>query len=132
MRRSRCEICDKGSNADPWPWLCVASCSDWSALCVCDVSPAFAPFRDSRAPLAQVTWHGRNWDVLVGLTAPLMAWLVVTLRVPPRVAAAWNLAGLAILANTVVTVMTSVPGAVSGYNHWLRLSPSNTASFFTS
>jgi len=61
----------------------------------------------------QVTWHGRNWDVLIGLTAPIMAWLIATKRAPPRAAAAWNLAGLAILANTVVTVMTSVPGAVS-------------------
>ena len=38
----------------------------------------------------QVTWHGRNWDVLVGATAPVIAWLVATRRVPPRLVVAWN------------------------------------------
>ena len=62
-----------------------------------------------RAPV-QVTWHGRNWDVLVGVTAPVMAWLIATRRAPPQAAVAWNLAGLALLGNTIFTVMTSVPG----------------------
>ena len=40
----------------------------------------------------------------------MMAWLIATRRVPPQAAVAWNLAGLAILGNTIFTVVTSVPG----------------------
>ena len=76
-------------------------------------SPAWLPQpAPINTPLEQVTWHGRNWDVLVGLTAPVMAWLVAAETAPPRVAAAWNVAGLLILGNTVATVLTSVPGAL--------------------
>ncbi|MES1176946.1 MAG: hypothetical protein ABUL62_21675 [Myxococcales bacterium] len=62
-----------------------------------------------RAPV-QITFEGRNFDILVGLSAPLMAWLLATGRLGEKAALAWNVLGLAILANTVATVATSAPG----------------------
>ncbi|MCY1039997.1 hypothetical protein OV208_01600 [Corallococcus sp. bb12-1] len=69
----------------------------------------FAWHQDGRAP-TQITFEGRNFDILVGLTAPLVAWLVATNRVTPKFALRWNVLGLAVLANTIATVATSAPG----------------------
>ena len=62
-----------------------------------------------RAPV-QVTFEGRNLDILVGLTAPLVAWWVARGRATPWSVIAWNILGLAVLANTVGVVATSTPG----------------------
>ena len=59
---------------------------------------------------AQVTFEGRNFDALVGLTAPLVAAGIAAGRVGPRATIAWNLFGLAMLANAIGTVATSAPG----------------------
>jgi hypothetical protein len=69
----------------------------------------FALYATGRAPV-QITFEGRNLDVLVGLTAPLMAWWVWRRRASPALVVGWNVLGLGILANTVVTVLTSTPG----------------------
>jgi hypothetical protein len=58
----------------------------------------------------QVTFEGRNFDALVGLTAPVVAIGIATGWVGPRVTVAWNLFGLAMLFNAVGTVATSAPG----------------------
>lgn len=58
----------------------------------------------------QMTFEGRNFDILAGLTAPLVAWLCFQRRVlPAGVAVAWNLAGLALLANIVGIAILSAP-----------------------
>jgi hypothetical protein len=72
-------------------------------------SSLFALHAAGRAP-AQITFEGRNFDVLVGLSAPLVAWLVARGRIGAKGALAWNVLGLAVLANTVATVATSTPG----------------------
>ncbi len=64
---------------------------------------------EGRAP-KQVTFEGRNLDLLVGLAAPVMAWLVVRGLAGRRAIVGWNLVGLTVLANTIITVVTSVPG----------------------
>ncbi len=61
------------------------------------------------API-QVTFEGRNFDVLVGLTAPVVAAGIAFAWVGPRVTIAWNLFGLAMLFHTIATVATSTPG----------------------
>jgi hypothetical protein len=66
-------------------------------------------FAAGRAPV-QITFEGRNFDILVGLTAPLAAWLARSGRGSPRLLAGWNLLGLGVLANTIFTVVTSTPG----------------------
>jgi len=60
------------------------------------------------API-QVTFEGRNFDALVGLTAPVVAAGIATGWVGPRVTVAWNLFGLAMLVNAIGTVATSAP-----------------------
>ncbi len=66
-------------------------------------------YREGRAPV-QVTFEGRNWDVLVGVSAPILAWLIARRRVSARAVLAWNVASLLVLANTMATVITSTPG----------------------
>jgi hypothetical protein len=61
------------------------------------------------APL-QVTFEGRNFDALVGLTAPVVAAGIAFGWLGPRITIAWNLFGLAMLVNAIGTVATSTPG----------------------
>ena len=58
----------------------------------------------------QVTFEGRNFDALVGLTAPVVAAGIAAGWVGPRATVAWNLFGLALLFNAIGTVATSAPG----------------------
>jgi hypothetical protein len=58
----------------------------------------------------QVTFEGRNFDGLVGLTAPLVAAGIASGWFRPQMTIAWNLFGLAMLVNAIGTVATSTPG----------------------
>lgn len=58
----------------------------------------------------RMTFAGWNFDVLVGLSAPLVAWMVSRGRVPRAGILAWNVAGLALLANIVTIAVRSAPG----------------------
>lgn len=58
----------------------------------------------------QMTFEGRNFDVLVGLSAPVIAHGLANGRLGRRAAILWNVAGLALLLNVVVIAVTSVPG----------------------
>jgi len=69
----------------------------------------WALYAAGRAPV-QITFEGRNFDVLVGLSAPLVAWLVARGRLAPKLVLGWNVLGLLVLANTVATVLSSTPG----------------------
>ncbi|WP_162053051.1 hypothetical protein [Pontibacter pamirensis] len=58
----------------------------------------------------QMTFEGRNWDVLTGLTAPVVAWLCYGRgRNLKGLAFAWNIFGLALLLNIVATAILSTP-----------------------
>ncbi len=58
----------------------------------------------------QMTFEGRNFDVLVGLSAPVIAHGLANGWLGRRAAILWNVAGLALLLNVVVIAVTSVPG----------------------
>ena len=59
---------------------------------------------------AMMTFEGRNFDVLVGLTAPVIAWLAFTKKwLSPGPVIFWNLFGLALLANIVAIAALSTP-----------------------
>jgi hypothetical protein len=76
----------------------------------------------------QMTFEGRNWDILTGLTAPLMVWLWVQQPQARRsLVLIWNLAGLALLLNIVGISILSMPTAFQVFTQ----APSNTfvASF---
>ncbi len=57
-----------------------------------------------------LTYEGANFDVLIGLSAPFVAWLLATKRLAPRGAIAWNLVGIAMVANVVVRSILTTPG----------------------
>ncbi|GAB2961152.1 hypothetical protein GCM10027048_31500 [Hymenobacter coalescens] len=58
----------------------------------------------------QMTFESLNWDVLTGLTAPVVAYFCFSRRRWPwRVALAWNFLGLALLLNIVTIAMLSAP-----------------------
>ena len=57
-----------------------------------------------------LSFHGRNVDILVGLTAPVVAYACFVRRAwPARVAVWWNWAGVVILLNVVVHAQLSAP-----------------------
>ncbi|WP_295996995.1 hypothetical protein [Rugamonas sp.] len=75
----------------------------------------------------QVTFEGRNFDVLVGLTAPFVAFAIRYWQLAPRSVIVWNALGLAILTNTIFTTLSSTPGPAhldwpglpfTGFGHW--------------
>ena len=59
-----------------------------------------------------MTYEGGNWDILVGISAPLVAWLAAKKRVGPTPLLIWNVAGLLFLANIVVRALLTSPGAM--------------------
>lgn len=66
--------------------------------------------REGRLPLA-MTFAGRNFDVVVALSAPFVAWLVHRRGARVRgLVLAWNVASLLLLANVVVRGFGSLPG----------------------
>jgi len=69
----------------------------------------FAFYASGRAPV-QVTFEGRSLDILVGLTAPLVAWWVARRPASAWLVLSWNVLGLCVLANTVAVAATSTPG----------------------
>jgi hypothetical protein len=70
----------------------------------------------------QMTWHGRNWDVLSGITALGVAWLAATGRIGPWGILAWNLVGLGLLVNIVTVAVLSMPGPLQVFTR----PPANT------
>lgn len=58
----------------------------------------------------QMTWEGRNLDVVTGVAGLLLgAWLLSGRTVPYAVVLGWNLLGLMLLANIVGTAVLSTP-----------------------
>lgn len=58
----------------------------------------------------QITFEGRNFDVLIGASAPFVAYLVASNRIAPWALLAWHALGFAMLANVIGIVVTSLPG----------------------
>jgi hypothetical protein len=59
-----------------------------------------------------MTFEGRNFDVLSGLTAPVIAWLVVRNKTSKTGLVAWNLICLAILINIIAIAILSTPSPI--------------------
>lgn len=57
----------------------------------------------------QMTFEGRNWDILTGVTALLVAWLAARGNLSRPILLAWNLLGLGLLLNIVTVAILSVP-----------------------
>lgn len=57
-----------------------------------------------------LTFEGDNVDVWLGVSAPIIAWIATKGPIGLRIAVAWNVAGLASLANVVVRSALTAPG----------------------
>jgi hypothetical protein len=57
----------------------------------------------------QMTYTGRNFDILTGISAGLLGWWLTRARVAPSHVALWNVLGLALLINVVTIAILSTP-----------------------
>ena len=57
----------------------------------------------------QMSYSGRNFDVITGITALAVAWLVFSGRVGRRVVLTWNILGLLLVLNVVTVGILSTP-----------------------
>ncbi len=57
----------------------------------------------------QMTFEGRNFDILVGLTAPIIVYLMARKKVSDKVVIVWNVLGLLLVLNIVVVAILSAP-----------------------
>lgn len=57
-----------------------------------------------------LTFEGANFDILTGLSAPLVAWLYATRRISATAVRVWNWAGIALLANVVLRFLLTFTG----------------------
>jgi len=67
----------------------------------------------------QMTFEGRNWDVLTGISAPIIAHLFISNR---RVLIAWNIICLGLLINVVSIAILSMPTPLRVFDN----EPANT------
>ena len=70
----------------------------------------------------QMTLEGRNWDVITGLTALPMAWLVAKNKAPKWLIYAWNTMGLVLLLNVMTVAVLSMPTPLRHFHN----EPANT------
>jgi len=68
----------------------------------------YAFHAQGRLPV-QMTFAGRNFDVLTGLSAIGVAWLAARGKAGRKLVLTWNLAGLALLLNIAVVAALSLP-----------------------
>jgi hypothetical protein len=57
----------------------------------------------------QMTYTGRNFDIVTGITAAIVAALLASGYAGRKLAAAWNVMGLALVLNVVVVAVLSTP-----------------------
>jgi hypothetical protein len=60
-----------------------------------------------------MTYSGANFDIYVGLSAPLIAWASTRGRSGQQIALAWNFLALLVLTNVVVRAVLTTPGPLN-------------------
>ena len=65
-------------------------------------------YKDGRAPV-QMTFEGRNFDIITGITAIIIGYLIFKKKLGNKAIIAWNILGLALLVNIVITTILSLP-----------------------
>jgi hypothetical protein len=71
----------------------------------------WALFAASVLPV-QMTFEGRNFDILSGLTAPLIAWLTLRKKISKTGLILWNVVCLCILINIIAIAILSTPSPI--------------------
>ena len=74
----------------------------------------------------QMSYSGRNFDILTGISAGLLGWWLTRARVTPSTVALWNVFGLALLINVVTIAILSTP-----LFRWYGTDPSRLNTFVT-
>jgi hypothetical protein len=74
----------------------------------------------------QMTFDGRNFDILVGLTAPVAAWLYARTR-SAALGIVWNVAGLVSVINIAVVAVLSMPTPL---RHFMNDPPNTLLTHF--
>jgi len=69
----------------------------------------WALFIQNQLPI-QMTFEGRNFDVLSGLSAPIVAYLISRQKLSRGGLIIWNILCLGLLLNILVTAILSMPG----------------------
>lgn len=77
---------------------------------------------DGQVP-KMLTYQGTNFDILIGISAPVVAWLLISRRISNRVALVWNVIGIMMLANVAVRAVLTSPGTL----HFISTEVPNTA-----
>jgi hypothetical protein len=63
-----------------------------------------------------MTFEGRNWDILAGATAPIVAYLNINRKtLSKKLFLAWNVIGVLLLVNIVVHAILSVPSPIQQF-----------------
>lgn len=57
-----------------------------------------------------LTFEGANFDIVIGASAPLIAWLISNRHIGRRVGIAWSVAGILMLLNVIVRSVLTTPG----------------------
>jgi hypothetical protein len=57
-----------------------------------------------------MTFEGANFDIVIGASAPVVAWLLATRRMGSRAALIWNVVGILMLLNVIVRSVLTTPG----------------------
>ncbi|MDD5409922.1 MAG: hypothetical protein PHF31_00670 [Methylobacter sp.] len=57
-----------------------------------------------------LTYQGANFDILIGISAPIVAWLLFSRRISNQMALAWNVIGIVMLANVAARGVLTTPG----------------------
>lgn len=78
---------------------------------------------------ARMTAAGSNFDIVTGLTAPIIAWLLARGTVGTRIALVWNVIGLGLLANVVITALLSMPTAARVFHDRIAFTLPTRAPF---
>ena len=77
----------------------------------------------------QMSYSGRNFDILTGITAVALGiWLALSRREPRGLVFAWNTLGLALLVNILVVALLSTPTPIRVFmsepaNVWISRAP---------
>jgi hypothetical protein len=78
-------------------------------------------FIDGMLPV-QMSFEGRNFDILAGITAPFIAWLAARQKISRNMLIAWNVICLGLLINIVTIAILSTPSPIRVFME----EPSNT------
>ena len=64
---------------------------------------------DGELPV-MLTFYGANFDILIGISAPILAWLIASQKISNRMVILWNIIGIGMLMNIVVRAILTSPG----------------------